>query len=121
MIFFGVFEKFETFFSAICAHSERYRNVLAGIFEILTFMETSRFHSHRSKGSILFCRKRLGHTINAPGRLFTPQNHSAPSGVYSHYYYHVRTYHVTYFSHYGVDPDDRHIYMVEHRKKIVDI
>ena len=36
MIFFGVFEKFETFFSKICAHSERY-NILAGIFEILTF------------------------------------------------------------------------------------
>ena len=35
--FFGVFEKFETFFSKICAHSERYRNILAGIFEILTF------------------------------------------------------------------------------------
>ena len=32
MIFFGVFEKFETFFSKICAHSERYRNLLAGIF-----------------------------------------------------------------------------------------
>ena len=27
-IFFGVFEKFETFFSKICAHSERYRNLL---------------------------------------------------------------------------------------------
>ena len=35
--FFGVFEKFATFFSKICAHSERYRNLLAGIFEILTF------------------------------------------------------------------------------------
>ena len=35
--FFGVFEKFETFFSKICTHSERYRNLLAGIFEILTF------------------------------------------------------------------------------------
>ena len=35
--FFGVFEKFVTFFSKICAHSERYRNLLAGIFEILTF------------------------------------------------------------------------------------
>ena len=34
---FGVFEKFETFFSKICAHSERYRNLLASIFEILTF------------------------------------------------------------------------------------
>ena len=37
IIFFGVFEKFETFFSKICAHSERYRNLLAGIFEIPTF------------------------------------------------------------------------------------
>ena len=37
IIFFGVFEKFETFFSKICAHSERYRNLLADIFEILTF------------------------------------------------------------------------------------
>ena len=35
--FFGVFENFETCFSKICAHSERYRNLLAGIFEILTF------------------------------------------------------------------------------------
>ena len=37
IIFFGVFEKFETFFSKICAHSERYRNLFAGIFEIVTF------------------------------------------------------------------------------------
>ena len=37
IIFFGAFEKFETCFSKICAHSERYRNLLAGIFEILTF------------------------------------------------------------------------------------
>ena len=36
IIFFRVFENFETFFSKICAHSERYRNLLAGIFEILT-------------------------------------------------------------------------------------
>ena len=35
--FFVVFEKFETFFSKISAHRERYRNLLAGIFEILTF------------------------------------------------------------------------------------
>ena len=34
--FFGVFEKFD-FFSKICAHSGRYRNLLAGVFEILTF------------------------------------------------------------------------------------
>ena len=37
MIFFGGFENIETFFSKICAHSERYRNLLAGIFKILTF------------------------------------------------------------------------------------
>ena len=37
IIFFGVFEKFETFFSKICAHSEQYRDLLAGIFEIRTF------------------------------------------------------------------------------------
>ena len=37
IIFLGVFERFETFFSKIRAHSERYRNLLAGIFEIQTF------------------------------------------------------------------------------------
>ena len=38
MFFFGVFERFETFCSEICAHhGERYRNLLAGIFEIRTF------------------------------------------------------------------------------------
>ena len=37
IMFFGVFEKFETFFSKICARSERYRNILAGVFEILFF------------------------------------------------------------------------------------
>ena len=37
IFFFGVFEKFETFSPKICAHSERYRNRWAGIFEILTF------------------------------------------------------------------------------------
>ena len=35
ILFFGFFEKFELFFSKIGAHSERYRNLLAGIFEIL--------------------------------------------------------------------------------------
>ena len=34
--FFGVFEKFETLFSKICAYSERHRNLLAGISEIRT-------------------------------------------------------------------------------------
>ena len=37
IVFFGVFEKFESFFSKIFANSERYRNLLAGVFEILTF------------------------------------------------------------------------------------
>ena len=37
MMFFGVFEKFETCFSKNCAHSERYRNLWVCIFEILTF------------------------------------------------------------------------------------
>ena len=37
LFFVWVFEKLETFFSKICAHSERYRNLLAGIFEILSF------------------------------------------------------------------------------------
>ena len=37
ILVFGVFEKFVTVFSKICAHSERYRNLLAGVLEILTF------------------------------------------------------------------------------------
>ena len=45
IIFFGVFEKFETFFPKICAHGERYRNLLAGIFEILTFYGNIAFPS----------------------------------------------------------------------------
>ena len=36
MFFFEFFEKFGTFFSKICAHSEWYRNLIAGIFEIQT-------------------------------------------------------------------------------------
>ena len=36
------FRRFETVFSKICAHRERYRNLLAGIFEIRTF-----FWQHR--------------------------------------------------------------------------
>ena len=40
---FLFFEKFETFFSKICAHSERYRNILADIFEILTFDGNNAF------------------------------------------------------------------------------
>ena len=38
IIFFGVSENFETFFSKICAHSERYIILLAGIFEIPSFL-----------------------------------------------------------------------------------
>ena len=52
IIFWFFFDKFETMFSKICAHTERYRNRLAGIFEIPTF-ETSRFHCHRSNCSYL--------------------------------------------------------------------
>ena len=37
IIFFGVFESLKVCFSKICAHSERYRNLLAGIFEISSF------------------------------------------------------------------------------------
>ena len=39
----SLFEKFETFFSKICAHSEWYRYLLAGIFEILTFYGSIAF------------------------------------------------------------------------------
>ena len=35
--FFRGFWKVRNFFSKICAHSERYRYLLAGVFEILTF------------------------------------------------------------------------------------
>ena len=58
--FFGVFEKFETFFSKICAHSERYRNLLAGIFEIPTFSGNIAFpsspvpHIFRTINSLLY-------------------------------------------------------------------
>ena len=37
-VFNYYFFKFETFLSKICAHSERYRNLLAGIFEVGTFL-----------------------------------------------------------------------------------
>ena len=37
-LFFWFFKRmFETVFRKICAHSERYRNILAGVFEIRTF------------------------------------------------------------------------------------
>ena len=72
IIFFGFFEKFETFFSKICAHSERYRNLLAGIFEILTF---SRFHCHRS------CRglSRLAESTYESGQRVLPEERSSSS------------------------------------------
>ena len=35
--FFRFIEKFEKSFSKISPHSERYRNILAGMFEILAF------------------------------------------------------------------------------------
>ena len=41
--FLFFFEEFETFFSKICAHSERYRNLLAGIFEIRSFFGNIAF------------------------------------------------------------------------------
>ena len=37
-----------TLLEDFCAHSERYKNLLAGIFEIQTFFATSHFHWHRS-------------------------------------------------------------------------
>ena len=52
--FFGVFEKFETFFSKICAHSERCRNLLAGIFEILTLYGNIAFPLSPVLCSIIF-------------------------------------------------------------------
>ena len=42
-IFFGVFEKFESFFFEDLCSSERYRNLLAGIFEIPTFYANIAF------------------------------------------------------------------------------
>ena len=43
IVFFGIFEKCETFFWKICAHSERYINLLACIFEVLTFYGNTAF------------------------------------------------------------------------------
>ena len=37
LLFSGFLESLKLFFLKICAHSERYRNLLAGIFEIPTF------------------------------------------------------------------------------------
>ena len=61
MLFFGVFEKFETFFSKICAHGERYRNLLAGIFEFYLFMETSPFHCDLSYAEFVPERRSRGY------------------------------------------------------------
>ena len=42
VFFFGVFETCDTFFSMVCAQSERYINLLSGVFEIRTY-----FWQHR--------------------------------------------------------------------------
>ena len=42
--FSGFGESLELVFLKICAHSERYRNLVAGIFEFNLFSEASRFH-----------------------------------------------------------------------------
>ena len=58
IILLGVFEKFETFFSKICAHSERCINLLAGTFEILPFLWKHRVSI--VPGLIyIFCRERM--------------------------------------------------------------
>ena len=56
IVFFGVFEKFETFFLKICAHSEWYRNILAGIFEILTFYGNIAFPLSPVLGCLWFTK-----------------------------------------------------------------
>ena len=57
LLFTFFFFKFETFFPKICAHSERYRNILAGIFEVRAFfLATSRFRCHRSK-TLEYCAR----------------------------------------------------------------
>ena len=43
IIFFGFLGKFETFFLKIYAHSEQYRNLVAGIFEIQTVFDNIAF------------------------------------------------------------------------------
>ena len=63
----GGFGKFETFFLKIFAHSERYRNRLAGIFEISTFygniafplspVSYTNFETFRSGHGSIFCAK----------------------------------------------------------------
>ena len=48
--FFSVFfSSLEPLFYEICAHSERYRSLTAGISEFKLFLATSRFHCYRSK------------------------------------------------------------------------
>ena len=42
-LLFSFFFKFGTFFSKTCAHSERYRNLVAGIFELQTFLAIIAF------------------------------------------------------------------------------
>ena len=58
LFFSFFFFKFETFLSKICAHSERYRNLLAGIFENLPFLWKHRVSI--VPGLIyIFCRERM--------------------------------------------------------------
>ena len=56
LFFHLFFFNFGTFFVKICARSERYRNLTAGIFEIQLFMATPTFHLHRSYNKcFMFC------------------------------------------------------------------
>ena len=50
----GFLKSLKLFFRRFAlAHSERYRNRLAGIFEIQLFMETSRSHCHRYQHDLM--------------------------------------------------------------------
>ena len=61
----GGVEKFETFFSKICAHSERYRNILAGTFEIRTSFGNIAFPLS-PVSVLLLTRKSGGATAGQP-------------------------------------------------------
>ena len=54
LFFFAFFWKFGTLFLKICAHSERYRNLIAGIFEILTFFWQRRVSIGMGLNTITF-------------------------------------------------------------------
>ena len=49
LLFSGFLRSLKKKISKICAHSERYSNILAGMFEVRFFLATPRFHCHRSK------------------------------------------------------------------------